>query len=138
MTIAFSERMLGQGANSSGGDARHAVRAILELPPAADPTAAACQSPAAGVWNRERGGKWIVGNYGNTLYNHALAPNAAEWDCMNGTQQKGRFAARSQHRGGVNVAFCDGSARFVAEAIDLTAWQAAATRAGSETLQIAL
>jgi prepilin-type N-terminal cleavage/methylation domain-containing protein/prepilin-type processing-associated H-X9-DG protein len=127
-TSAFSERMLGPG----DVEYRRGADLILELPPSANPTAAACQSEGSGTWNSERGGKWIVGNYGNTLYNHAASPNAAEWDCMNGTQQKGRLAARSGHPGGVNVLYGDGSVFFISDAIELVAWQAAATRAGEE------
>jgi prepilin-type N-terminal cleavage/methylation domain-containing protein len=131
-TAAFSERTLGRGQGSAAGEPGDVDRVILEFPPAADPTATACTSPAGGVWNHERGAKWIVGNYGNTLYNHALAPNARTWDCMNGTQQKGRFAARSHHPGGVALLRCDGGVGFVDDGVDLAAWQAAATRAGDE------
>jgi prepilin-type processing-associated H-X9-DG protein len=105
---------------------------MLELPGGTDPTPAACAAPAAGGWNPERGAKWIVGNYGNTLYNHALPPNPAGWDCTNATQQKGRFGARSRHPGGVNVLFCDGSVRFVADGVDPEGWRALATRSGGE------
>jgi hypothetical protein len=51
---------------------------------------------------------------------------------MNGTQQKGRFAARSYHPGGVALLRCDGSIDFVVDDVDLDAWRAAATRAGDE------
>ncbi len=47
----------------------------------------------------------------------------------NATQQKGRFAMRSDHPGGGQVVRCDGSVGFVSEDVSLTAWQAAATRA---------
>ena len=123
-TVAFSERPL-------GGD--DAARVMIELPGSTDPTAGACSS-GAGVRNVERGAKWILGNYGNTLYNHADAPNPAASDCTNATQQKGRMAARSRHTGGVEVLFCDGSVRFVPDGVDLGAWRALATRAGGEVM----
>jgi prepilin-type N-terminal cleavage/methylation domain-containing protein/prepilin-type processing-associated H-X9-DG protein len=123
-TAAFSERTLGDG---SGTDRRRAMR---EIPGNADTTSSACQS--GGTWNGERGAKWIVGNYGNTLYNHAALPNPEEVDCINATQQKGRLAARSEHAGGVNMLFCDGGVRFVTNGISQTAWQAIATRSGGE------
>jgi prepilin-type N-terminal cleavage/methylation domain-containing protein/prepilin-type processing-associated H-X9-DG protein len=129
-TSAFSERPLGPGEPPETGSPEF----ILEFPAATDPTPSRCESQSGGVWNADRGGKWIVGNYGNTLYNHALQPNASEWDCMNATQQKGRFAARSYHVGGANVLYLDGSVAFVDEAIDLPLWQAAATRAGEDVV----
>jgi prepilin-type N-terminal cleavage/methylation domain-containing protein len=130
-TAAFSERPLGSGEPASAGGSADPT-AILEFPAATDPTAAACDAVGAGAWNAERGGKWIVGNYGNTLYNHALPPNAPQWDCMNATQQKGRLAARSDHAGGVNLLKCDGSVHFIQDAVDPAPWQALATRAGED------
>lgn len=44
--------------------------------------------------------------------------------------------ARSRHPAGVQVSFCDGSARFVSDDIDLDVWKAASTRAGEETLTL--
>jgi len=136
-TAAFSERPLGPGEGeiaAATGPSAGAPHLILELPASADPTAAACDDLASGTWNSHRGEKWIVGNYGNTLYNHALPPNAPLGDCMNATQQKGRLAARSDHPGGANLLYCDGSVHFVADAIELVPWQAAATRAGEEPI----
>ena len=65
---------------------------------------------------------------------HAAAPNPPHCDCLNATQQKARLAARSFHSGGVNVLFCDGSVRLVADGVPLPAWRAMATRAGGEPI----
>jgi prepilin-type processing-associated H-X9-DG protein len=43
-------------------------------------------------------------------------------------------AFRSDHPGGVNFLFVDGSAHFIANAIELTTLKALATRAGSEKI----
>jgi prepilin-type N-terminal cleavage/methylation domain-containing protein/prepilin-type processing-associated H-X9-DG protein len=43
-----------------------------------------------------------------------------------------KAAARSRHVGGVNVAMCDGSVRFVSDSVDLSAWRAAGTIQGEE------
>ena len=43
------------------------------------------------------------------------------------------IASRSYHPGGVNVAFADGSVRFISENIPFPTWQAFGTRAGDET-----
>jgi prepilin-type N-terminal cleavage/methylation domain-containing protein/prepilin-type processing-associated H-X9-DG protein len=42
--------------------------------------------------------------------------------------------ARSRHTGGVNVAMCDGSVRFVRDSVSLITWRAAGTSMGGETL----
>ncbi len=40
--------------------------------------------------------------------------------------------ARSLHRGGVNILFCDGSARFITDSVDIGVWHALHTRDSSE------
>ena len=40
----------------------------------------------------------------------------------------------SYHPGGVNVAFLDGSVRFIKETINRTTWRAMGTRAGGEVV----
>jgi type II secretory pathway pseudopilin PulG len=42
------------------------------------------------------------------------------------------FAARSRHRGGVNVSCVDASVHFVGDSIDLKVWRSLSTAAGSE------
>src|SRR6185369_5410101 len=91
-----------------------------------------CQA-GVGDWFSQRSGKWILGNYGNTLYNHYFAPNASAWDCMNQPQQKAEMTARSNHPSGVNLLCCDGSTRFVNNQIDLVVWRSLATRDGGES-----
>jgi prepilin-type N-terminal cleavage/methylation domain-containing protein/prepilin-type processing-associated H-X9-DG protein len=44
-------------------------------------------------------------------------------------------AARSQHPGGVHVAFCDGSVRFVQDGIAVAVWRAMGTMNGQEVFQ---
>lgn len=135
-TAAFSERTLGPGVAPTAPPSAPATNYIWELGTVSGFSAANCDAAAGGSWFVQRGGKWILGNYGNTLYNHFWPPNSRGWDCMNLAQQKGRFAARSQHPGGVGALWCDGSARTVADTVALEVWRAASTRAGSETLQL--
>lgn len=51
-----------------------------------------------------------------------------------GTYDTSTCAARSRHPGGVQVLLADGSARFIAESIELTTWRALATISGGELL----
>jgi prepilin-type N-terminal cleavage/methylation domain-containing protein len=130
-TVAFSERLLGDGDAASEPGPQRQMR---QIPGATLPSPNSCGDDAPWILNDARGAKWIVGNYGNTLYNHAYAPNASDWDCLNTTQQAALTAARSRHFGGVLVLLCDGSCRFASNEINLQVWRALATRAGGEAL----
>lgn len=133
-TAAFSESLMGTGILISGipTDENTRRRAILEVPGGADPTPANCAS-GNGAWNPKRGEQWINGHYGNTLYNHFYNPNQnGVWDCGNGSHNKGLTSVRSNHPGGVNLLFCDGSVRFAPNSIASLIWRGMATRAGGE------
>ena len=134
-TVAMSERLNGSGQQSSANLETDVPRLMLEIPAGNDTTPSACASPAAGNCYRERGAKWILGNYGNTLYDHYYTPNAANWDCMNLQQQKAITAARSTHPGGVMTLLCDSSTRFAADSVDQSIWRELATRASGEVPQ---
>lgn len=129
-TAAFSERQVGPG--TSGGDPPDTQRYMWEFSDRRQTTPEECRSRQTGSWYGRRGEKWIIGNYGNTLYNHFYRPNAPDWDCMNITQQAGLTTARSFHPGGVTVLFCDGGVRFVQDTVDLAVWRAMATIAEGE------
>jgi prepilin-type N-terminal cleavage/methylation domain-containing protein len=131
-TVAFSERTLGPGPVPEEASRAQQHRLIWELLDRSDPTDQTCAPTANGSWYGERGAKWIMGNYGNTLYNHFHGPNPGESDCMNITQQFGRLAARSYHPGGVGIVRCDGGAELASDQIDLQVWRALATRAGED------
>jgi prepilin-type N-terminal cleavage/methylation domain-containing protein/prepilin-type processing-associated H-X9-DG protein len=64
---------------------------------------------------------WTSGNLGDTTYSHYYPINVQKKDPnFTGLDQAGAFVngASSFHPGGVNVAFCDGSVRFIKETID--------------------
>ena len=83
------------------------------------------------AWGVKRGSTWFWGGRDwNTVFNTTLRPNDKKMDC--GAHGRGWFAARSNHSGGVNAAYGDGSVRFIRDDIDPTAWLNAATRAGGE------
>ena len=44
------------------------------------------------------------------------------------------IGAQSNHPGGVNVAFCDGSVKFIKDSVNLNTWGALATMAGGEVI----
>jgi prepilin-type N-terminal cleavage/methylation domain-containing protein/prepilin-type processing-associated H-X9-DG protein len=53
-------------------------------------------------------------------YTHTVPPNYTGYDCGNSSITGVHAAARSYHPGGVNMAFCDGSVRFISNSIDFS------------------
>ena len=90
------------------------------------------------------GNFWVTGHVGSTLmydaYNHWLAPNAA--GCYNSADgNTGGWGnpldgcpPSSNHTGGVNVAFADGSVKFVKDTIAIPTWWALGSRNGGEVI----
>jgi prepilin-type N-terminal cleavage/methylation domain-containing protein/prepilin-type processing-associated H-X9-DG protein len=78
------------------------------------------------------------GDLVNHTYCDNKPPNPPAVSCGSYTITDGRiiraFAARSRHTGGVNVALCDGSVRFVANNIAALTWQYLGTSQGGETI----
>jgi prepilin-type N-terminal cleavage/methylation domain-containing protein/prepilin-type processing-associated H-X9-DG protein len=75
------------------------------------------------------------------FYSHTMVPNSLLKDCLSLSanpistiQTCAHTAARSYHPGGVNVAFCDGSIRFVKNTINPSTWYALGTIAGDEVI----
>ncbi|WP_337175823.1 DUF1559 domain-containing protein [Paludisphaera sp.] len=80
-------------------------------------------------------GAWFAGNFEDgTMGNAALAPNPRVMDCTFHSPAAAWKSARSNHAGGVNVAFADGHVGFVKDSIALMTWHALATRAGGEVI----
>jgi len=66
------------------------------------------------------GAPWIQGYHSTTIYFHVMPPNGRS--CMYPPGRIGTSAS-SQHPGGVIVALCDGSVRFVSQTINLQTWR---------------
>jgi prepilin-type processing-associated H-X9-DG protein len=70
-----------------------------------------------------------------SFYTHTITPNFSQRDCIRDVGfDKGHYAARSYHTGGVNVVRVDGSVTFIRDSIDLVNWRAFGTRSGGEVL----
>jgi prepilin-type N-terminal cleavage/methylation domain-containing protein/prepilin-type processing-associated H-X9-DG protein len=98
-------------------------------------------SAAGGIGTGSRGLSWQISypyyaNFG--MYNHVGPPNGRQCGCAQldpvGLDVFGTSNATSLHPGGVNVAMCDGSVRFVREQVNLYTWWSAGTRNGAEAL----
>jgi len=82
-----------------------------------------------------RGQQYYRGIAPMAYYSHTQTPNAKTYDCANSSDYIcGHIAARSTHSGGVNVAFADGSVRFVKDSINPITWRALGTRGGGEVV----
>ena len=87
---------------------------------------------------------WIGGNPGSCMmwdaYNHFMPPNTIACDSTSDGNTEGygsvsdAFPPASNHPGGVNICFADGSVRFIKNSIGLQAWWAIGSRNGNEVL----
>jgi prepilin-type N-terminal cleavage/methylation domain-containing protein/prepilin-type processing-associated H-X9-DG protein len=88
------------------------------------------------------GATWCIGDMTCTTYNHVSTPNARTCAAMSGGMNMGASMANmavqlppsSAHPGGVNVAFGDGSVRFIKDSTALSVWRALSTRNGGEVV----
>ncbi len=92
-----------------------------------------------------RGHRWAWGSEGITIFNTILAPNTKLGGCREGcwdavcptgikTDTSHLSAATSNHPGGVNVLFGDGSVKFVKDTINRATWWALGTRTKGEVV----
>jgi len=148
-TVLFSEFVKGAGQADTPG--LHQTYAMAKVgypgpttPIDLDAAAADCraspvvyQQPPGTAWDR-KGDWWTSGNCGTGGgYSHINLPNsrAGIFKGAGLAPHYSMIGASSNHPGGVNVAFLDGSLRFVADTIDVAAWRALATRAGGEAIK---
>jgi prepilin-type N-terminal cleavage/methylation domain-containing protein/prepilin-type processing-associated H-X9-DG protein len=133
-TVAFSEKLLGDGSNGISTAASDTYQPGT-YPSTADEAMADCKAVDITDLTKQSisnvGAPWLWAYHSTTMYWHASTPNTRS--CM---YPPGRImtTASSAHLGGVNVVMCDGSSRFIADDIDLQIWRALGTRAGGETI----
>jgi prepilin-type N-terminal cleavage/methylation domain-containing protein/prepilin-type processing-associated H-X9-DG protein len=139
-TLLLSETLIGKGGDEAGpapsdyrrfmAQASPAVKVVSTAPGGVTPGLTESVCAGATQWHGDRGISWIWGRMHRGGFNTYLPINVRQPDCK--VHGKGWYAARSNHTGGVNVAFTDGGVRFVRESVDLTLWRSASTRSGGE------
>jgi prepilin-type processing-associated H-X9-DG protein len=85
---------------------------------------------------QERCEGWLLVRWGCTTYSGYLTPNqkdAGNYWAKTGSKKIAFLGARSQHTGGVNVCYGDGSIHFVSDNVNLNIWRGMSTVDGGET-----
>ena len=162
-TALFSEKLLGVSSSGPfpyAGDINNAKRGVFgvaAMPPSGNAATSssnaltglqACQSvpgttqAATGSWGI--GFSWAIGYQWNWMcntYNHYNTPNKLTCTlpsnlnpCCTWGNQDAATPPTSNHPGGVNMCFTDGSVRFVKDSVSPQPWWAIGTRNGGETL----
>ena len=140
-TVAMSESLLGSNPQNPASRAQADPQTDYVYTFVSPLTDGACASASQFNFTDRRGFSWANGEYRCGLYNHYYPPNSVLPDCIaNSTRGDitvryapyGWRTARSRHPGGVNVLYLDGSARWVADGVQMSIWQAIATRMGHE------
>jgi prepilin-type N-terminal cleavage/methylation domain-containing protein/prepilin-type processing-associated H-X9-DG protein len=136
-TAVYSEKIRGSGSPNPRADMM--VMANQATLTDAYNTCRATNPLTATPLTSKQGYSWVMGEMCCTTYNHVAPPNTTT--CA-GSPFPGNMAnmamvvpPSSYHTGGVNVAFGDGSIRFVRDGIDLASWRAMGTRSGGDLVQ---
>ena len=104
---------------------------------------ASCQTQTA--WLKYRGQEYYRALPSTAFFSTTLTPNSLLKDCLNlttstvsgvsnGNQTCAHTAARSNHPGGVNASFCDGSVKFIKNTVNPTTWLALGSIGGGEVV----
>lgn len=134
-TAAFSERVKGDGSNGISTPKSDTYQPGT-YPGTADQALADCMAVNTSDLTKQgysnSGAPWLQPYHSTTMYYHVATPNTRS--CM---FPPGRIMTTpsSFHAGGVTLALCDGSVRFVSDSIDLALWRSLGTRAGNEVVQ---
>jgi len=162
-TVAFSEALVGDGDPfahdvSLRGNRRNSVTGVEGIPSGAiqvnvfnnpDAVMGALQACTETWLNgsgpnyaNTRGFRWGWATPGNSLFDTVVPPNSQEYQwstcrfgCAGCNTDATHFTnANSNHPGGVNVAFADGSVKFIKSSIAMRTWWSLGTRKGGEVI----
>jgi prepilin-type processing-associated H-X9-DG protein len=142
-TVMFSEWI--RGKNASPTDGLHQTYLASTAFPstfiALTTLAASCQASktfyGSPAWD-QKGAEWLDDDCDQGgCYSHIMTPNkkACFYSNQTGTHSIYSFeGASSNHPGGVNVGFLDGTVRFVKDSVSWQTWAAISTMAGGEVI----
>jgi prepilin-type processing-associated H-X9-DG protein len=144
-TVIFSEWVRGKNQNASPSKGLSTIYNATTPWPTAVTTTSTVDDYMNGCMNSntpytnydQKGQKWLNHNCAEGGgYSHVMLPNTKACFFNNDGSQAGRtlVGASSYHSGGVNVAFLDGSIRFVKNSVNRYTWRAIATRDKGEVI----
>jgi prepilin-type N-terminal cleavage/methylation domain-containing protein/prepilin-type processing-associated H-X9-DG protein len=92
--------------------------------------------------SEDKGYRWAAGSPGVSVFNTIVPPNSPNYkwagcrlDCALCGFDFGQYEnATSNHSGGVNVLFCDGSVTFIKSSVNLNVWWALGTKAALDII----
>jgi prepilin-type N-terminal cleavage/methylation domain-containing protein/prepilin-type processing-associated H-X9-DG protein len=138
-TVVFSEWVKGKNDTTSNGfqqvyrssDASTSTTATLTQ------LSSDCQATSLTPVYGQKGGEWLDHNIPNGGgYSHVMTPNkkACYFSDVSASKTYSMVGASSNHSGGVNTSFLDGSVRFIKESVNKNTWWALSTKAGGEVI----
>jgi prepilin-type N-terminal cleavage/methylation domain-containing protein/prepilin-type processing-associated H-X9-DG protein len=137
-TVIFSETLRGRGDTSYGKYQIYTSTVSSKTAAPLTQLYAACMAaPTTTPSYTAVGGTWLDNNCGKGgCYSHVMTPNKRSCWYSDATLSKNwtMLDASSNHPGGVNVGFLDGSVRFVKDSINQQTWWAIATKSGGEVI----
>ncbi|MDR3634681.1 MAG: DUF1559 domain-containing protein [Isosphaeraceae bacterium] len=150
-TIAFSEMLVGDTQNTpakrsngvmSVGITGYADVNTVGVAALQSGDLATCStSYLTGTLHNSIGAMWIVGTMGDTMFNTVVPPNSTQYKWGACKQGGGGWAegmnyanASSNHSGGVNALFADGSVKFIKNSINIYIYWNIGTRANGEVV----
>ncbi|AMV31550.1 Type II secretion system protein G precursor [Pirellula sp. SH-Sr6A] len=142
-TLVFTETLRGNGISpTSVTPTRKEIQSYRGRASATDANLALLDAgnvtgivAAVSGWDATRNYMWLRGSSPTgPVMNGRLVPNAKVPDITFGSAKV--TAARSNHSGGVNAAYCDGSVHFVSDSIDAVTWHAIWTKSGGEVASV--
>jgi prepilin-type N-terminal cleavage/methylation domain-containing protein/prepilin-type processing-associated H-X9-DG protein len=134
-TAFSSEKIRGQGQPNPKTD-----MLVFTNQTSQDATYQACKSLplTSPPLTSQQGMSWVMGEMCCTTYNHVSTPNTTSCAAPGYTGTMANMAMQvppsSNHPGGVNVLFGDGTVRYIKNSIDLLTWRALGTRNGGEVI----
>ena len=139
-TVAFSERLIGSGHNSSASPHRDFGNiSVGQFCTSSNADYALTCSRVASSrgfpFSQNAGRYWFFGDFEFTAYNHAQEPNGSIPDAIEANTWAGIVTARSWHPGLVNCLMGDGSVRAINGGVSRRTWRSLGTRNGDELVE---